>query len=150
MLITPTQIRNQAPGKMSFSMDESFEGSSRRSPSPYPHILLAGDNRRVVDGVRRRLVDEGFTVDLAAGYHLATTLWEQHRHPVILLDVSNAQAIDDAIDAALDIKRRDPNQFVGYLADPILRTGGLAGDAIFTRNALHLPEVLRRHFAESV
>jgi hypothetical protein len=114
--------------------------------SPSPSILLAGDNVRLTDLVSRTLIDEGFAIQLAAGYHHVDSLWHQHRHPVILLDVSNARAVEAAVAAALAVKRFDPGQFVGYLADPILRTSGLAGDAIFPRNLRQLPEALRKHF----
>jgi CheY-like chemotaxis protein len=144
-----TQITNRFE-ESRLSMDDSSSDGSSRLPNPfYPNILLAGDNASLADLQRRTLVDAGFTVDVADSYSLATEMWEQSRHTVILLDVSHARAVNDAVVTALKIKRRDPGQFVGYLADPILRTSGLAGDAIFPRSAFQLPQVLRKHFADS-
>jgi hypothetical protein len=117
------------------------------SVSPFPQILLASDNFRVAESLRRALIEEGFAVHLAPGYHALEALWQQQRQPVILLDVSNIHAVDAAVDAAMSIKRQDSAQFVGYLADPILRTSGLAGDAIFPRNLQQLPGALRNHFS---
>jgi hypothetical protein len=45
------------------------------------------------------------------------------------------------------LKRQDPLLFIGYIADPILHTSGLAGDAIFPRSAEQLASALRRHLA---
>ena len=130
--------------------EESSHGSNQISDSLYPNILLASRHRDAADLLRQRLIEEGFAIDVANGYHQVTALWQQHGHAVILLDVSSFQAAEEAVGAALSIKRHDPKQFVGYLADPILRTSGLAGDAIFTRNPRHLPQALRRHFAQSL
>jgi PleD family two-component response regulator len=128
----------------------SGESSNQISDSLYPHILLASSHRDTAELLRQRLIEEGFAIDAASGYHQVTALWQQHRHPVILLDVSSFQAAEEAVCAALSIKRHDSKQFVGYLADPILRTSGLAGDAIFTRSPRHLPQALRAHFAQSL
>jgi hypothetical protein len=111
-------------------------------------ILLASDNPRVADSVRKALADEGFIVHLAPGYHALELMWQQHRHPMVLLEVSSIHSVDAAVDAAMTIKRHDVSQFVGYLADPILRTSGLAGDAIFPRSLHLLPNAIRSHFAQ--
>jgi hypothetical protein len=129
------------------STDQFPDGSDGGFVSTYPSILLASDNSRVAESLRRKLNDEGFAVDLAPGYQALEIVWQRHRHPVVLLDVSNVHSVDAAVGAAMTIKRRDSAQFVGYLADPILRTSGLAGDAIFPRNLHQLPEALRTHFA---
>lgn len=133
---------------MSTSTADRFSDDSNRTfASPFPPILLASDNFSVAESLRRTLTDKGFAVQVAPGYHALEILWREHRQPVILLDVSNIHAVDAAIDAAINIKRQDSAQFVGYLADPILRTSGLAGDAIFPRNLHQLPEALRTHFS---
>jgi hypothetical protein len=124
------------------------DGSDQILASDFPNILLAGDNSRVAEALHQKLVEEGFAVHLAPGYRALEVLWQQHRHPIVLLDVSNIHAVEAAIDAAMAIKRRDSSQFVGYLADPILRTSGLAGDAIFPRNLHLLPDALRMHFSQ--
>jgi hypothetical protein len=127
--------------------DDFSDGSDRMIVSPFPEILLAGDNVHAAESMHRKLFEEGFAVQLAPSYRHLETLWQQHRHPVILLDVSSVHAVDAAVDTALRIKRRDLGQFIGYLADPILRTSGLAGDAIFPRNIEPLSEALRMHFS---
>jgi len=111
-----------------------------------PLILLSGDNDRTTTLLHDSLTDEGFQVQLAAGYHDLETLWQQRRHPMILLEVSGPQSVEAAVDTALSLKRQDPQQFVGYLADPVLHTSGLAGDAIFPRTPDQLACALRRHF----
>ena len=111
-----------------------------------PLILLSGDNDRTTALLHDSLTDEGFHVQLAPRYHDLKTLWQQQRHPMVLLEVSGPQGVEAAVDTALSLKRRDPQQFVGYLADPVLHTSGLAGDAIFPRTPDQLASALRRHF----
>jgi len=111
-----------------------------------PLILLSGDNNRTTALLHDSLTDEGFQVQLAAGYQDLEALWQQRRHPMILLEVSGPQSVEAAVDTALSLKRQDPQQFVGYLADPVLHTSGLAGDAIFPRTPDQLACALRRHF----
>lgn len=133
---------------MSTSAANQFsDGSDQMPASQFPNILLASDNSRIAKSLQRKLLEEGFAVQLAAGYHALEVLWQEYRHPVILLEVSNAHSVDAAVNAAMAIKRHDSSQFVGYLADPILRTSGLAGDAIFPRNLHRLPAALRMHFS---
>jgi hypothetical protein len=117
------------------------------SPSA-PHILFASDNHRVAGPLHRSLQQAGFHVQLAQDYYELESLWQQHRHRVVLIEVSSLHSIEAAVDVAMRLKRHDANQFVGYLADPILRTSGLAGDAIFPRNSPHLSQALREHFGE--
>jgi hypothetical protein len=111
-----------------------------------PLILLSGDNDRTTTLLHHSLADEGFQVQRAPGYHDLETLWQQQRHPMVLLEVSGPQGVEAAVDTALNLKRRDPQQFVGYLADPVLHTSGLAGDGIFPRTPDQLASALRRHF----
>jgi len=110
-----------------------------------PSILLSGDNARSVLPLHRTLLDQGFHVQFAAYYELETA-WKQHRQPIVLLEVSGAHSVEAAVNAAIELKRHDPRQFVGYLADPILHSSGLAGDAIFPRTPESLIRALRNHF----
>lgn len=111
-----------------------------------PLILLSGDNTRSALLLQHALVEEGFGVELAPGYSELEAQWGQRRYPMVLLEVSGPQGVEDAVDAALRLKRRDPGQFVGYLADPALHTSGLAGDAIFPRVSRQLAKALKRYF----
>lgn len=113
-----------------------------------PLILLSGDNARSAFLLHQALVSEGLPVDLAPTYHQIDGIWQQRRHRLVLLEVSGAHGVEAAVSVALQLKRRDPLQFVGYAADPLLHSSGLAGDAIFPRTSEHLAEALRRHFRE--
>ncbi|MGB7189621.1 MAG: hypothetical protein WBD10_05755 [Acidobacteriaceae bacterium] len=124
----------------------NFE-STDLSPTPPSLILLCGDNTRTTLRLGQALVEEGFGVELASGYPELEAQWRQRRHPVVLLEVSGPQAVEDAVNAALSLKRRDPRQFVGYLADPGFQTSGLAGDGIFPRASRPLAMALKRFFA---
>jgi len=110
-----------------------------------PRILLASDSRRGADHLHRTLQQEGFSVQLAPGYHDLESP-AQHQNAVILLEVSDSQSVEAAVEAAMRLKRRNAGQFVGYIVDPILHTSGLAGDAIFPRSTHHLPQALRDFF----
>lgn len=118
-----------------------------------PLILLSGDNARTSDILHRALLDEGFRVQLAPSYSHLESLWQQHRPtphafpPIVLLEVSAPDAVEPAVEAALNLKRHDPLLFIGYLADPALHASGLAGDAIFPRTTEQLAKALRRHFS---
>jgi len=85
-------------------------------------------------------------VKLAPGYSELEALSHAHKDGVVLIEVSHQQSVEAAVDLALRLKRRNSGQFVGYLADPVLHTSGLAGDAIFPRSANHLPDALRAYF----
>jgi len=113
-----------------------------------PQILLSGDNARTALILRQALAGEGFCVELAAGYHELEDLWQQHRHPMVLLEVSGPQAVEPAVHTALRLKYQDPQQFVGYIADPVLQASGLAGDGIFPRASDKLTRALKRHFGQ--
>ena len=115
-----------------------------------PPILLASDNLRVPDSVQRILESAGFIVQLAGGYHELEPLWQKHRHDVVLLEVSGPQSVEAAVDTAIRLKTQDARQFVGYVADPILRAIGLDGDAIFPPSLRHLPKALRDYFCPEV
>jgi hypothetical protein len=109
-------------------------------------ILLSGDNARSTLLLHQALLSEGLHVDLAPTYPDIDGMWQQRRHQLVLLEVSGAHGVEAAVSAALQLKRRDPLQFVAYAADPLLHSSGLAGDAIFPRTSEHLAEALRRHF----
>lgn len=111
----------------------------------FPQILLSGDNRRTTLILHQALAEEGFHVQLAAGYHELEDLWERRRHPMVLLEVSGPQAVEAAVHTALRLKYQDPQQFVGYIADPVLETSGLAGDAVFPRSSERLARALKDH-----
>lgn len=107
-----------------------------------PFILLSGDNARTAFPLYLALVEHGFRVQFASTYIELEILWQQQRYPLILLEVSDAGSVEAAVNAAMRLKRQDTRQFVGYLADPILRTSGLAGDAIFPRDSEQLAKAL--------
>lgn len=96
----------------------------------------------------RALCDDGFHVQLAAPHELET-LWREHRPSVVLLEVSGPHTVEAAVNEALKLKRLDPLQFIGYVADPALHTSGLAGDAIFPRISEELAKALRNHFRDA-
>ena len=113
-----------------------------------PPILLASDNPRVASYLHRTLEEEGLSVQLAPGYGEIEPLSQSHQGAIVLIEVSHQQSVEPAVNIALRLKRRNANRFVGYLADPILHTSGLAGDAIFPRSTHHLPAALRDHFRD--
>ncbi|MBB6146986.1 PleD family two-component response regulator [Silvibacterium bohemicum] len=132
------------------SPDDFDKRVNARPDLALPQILLASDNVRLGESLRRTLHEDGFLVELASSYEALEGIWQQLRHPVVLLDVSHLQSVDAAVGIAMSIKRHDSTQFVGYVADPILRTSGLAGDAIFPRNLQLLPDAIRAHFAAQI
>lgn len=115
-----------------------------------PLILLSGDNAHTAYHLSQALTSNGFAVQLAPNYSDVEALWRrQHESAepvVVLLEVSGQHSVEPAVDTALQLKRHDPYQFVGYLADPLLESSGLAGDAIFPRSSELLADALRRHF----
>ncbi len=114
-----------------------------------PRILLGSDSEHLDSSAQEALVQAGFRVDVASGYEQAEQLWNRDRHDVVLIEVSYAISVDPAVQLALRLKRQDRRQFVGYLADPILHTSGLAGDALFSRDSRRLAAALRRHLQPS-
>jgi hypothetical protein len=122
------------------------------SSEDLPLILLSGDNARTAGNLHRALIDQGFRVQFAPAYTQLESLWQRHCQPnacsMVLLEVSGAHGVEAAVDAALQLKRLNPYQFVGYLADPALRTSGLIGDVIFPRSAEQLAKALRNHFRD--
>ena len=98
--------------------------------------------------MHRALEQHGFAVEYAGDYAQVESAIHEREFDVVLLEVTSEDAVEPAVAAALRVKRRNAQQFVGYLADPNLETSGLAGDAVFPRNAARLPEALRRFMAE--
>lgn len=109
-----------------------------------PSILLASDSERHGNTLHRALAQHGFAVEYAGDYTQVETALHARKYDVVLLEVTGEHAVEPAVAAALRVKRGNAGQFVGYLADAALETSGLAGDAVFPRNAARLPEVLRQ------
>lgn len=137
---------------MSISIDEQAieYGTLFTGISP---ILLSGDNPHATRVLHQVLQELGFFTQLAPSYDQVEPLWRNRRNsspaPVmVLLEVSQQRSVEAAVDTALQLKRQDPNQFVGYIADPILWVSGLIGDAILPRNPGRLAESLRRYLDE--
>lgn len=126
----------------------SSSSTSTADPEHFPLIMLSGDNARTAYNLHRALRDEGFDVQFAAPYHELEPMWRELRPPMVLLEVSGPHSVEAAVHAALRLKRLDPLQFIGYVADPALHTSGLAGDAIFPRTSDQLADALRRHFRD--
>lgn len=119
---------------------------------PFPDqltILLASDAERMGHSLDRVLRDEGFAVQYAGDYATLDAHLHGRRFDMILLEVTGEYAVEPAVQTALRIKRHNTAQFVGYLADAALNASGLAGDGIFPRSAVKLPEALRRFIAEN-
>ncbi len=113
-----------------------------------PSILLASDSERHGNTMHRALEQHGFAVQYAGDYAQLETVLHQRPFDVVLLEVTGEHAVEPAVEAALRVKKSNARQFVGYLADSNLSMSGLAGDAVFPRNASRLPEVLRRFMAD--
>lgn len=130
-------------------MEFTASGPISREPLPASSlILLTGDNVRTTALLHQSLVSEGFHVQLAANYQEVEALWLKQRYRMVLLEVSGPQGAEAAVKVALSLKRHNPQQFIGYLADPILHTSGLAGDAIFPRTPDQLVRALKLYFDE--
>lgn len=117
-------------------------------PLQSPSILLASDSEVSGHTVHQKLAGEGFTIQYAGAYGEIDSRLDDERFDMILLEVTGEHAVEPAIGTALRIKRSNPGQFVGYLADPALDASGLAGDAVFPRSPSKLPDKLRTFLAE--
>ena len=113
-----------------------------------PSILLASDSERHGNTMHRALEQHGFEVAYAGEYVHVDSVLNERSFDMVLLEVTSERAVEPAVAAALRVKRGNSNQFVGYLADASLEASGLAGDAVFSRNAARLPAELRRHMTE--
>ncbi len=107
-------------------------------------ILLASDSERHGNPMHQLLKEDGFAIDFAGSYSGIEDHLDGKNYDVVLLEVTSEHAVESAVDTALRVKRARAGQFVGYLADADLENSGLAGDAIFPRNAGKLREALRR------
>lgn len=125
-------------------MERNF--SSNELSFNSPPILLSGDNARTASLLHQALSEQGFRVQLAPTYKDVEALWLRDRPSMVLLEVSGSHAVEAAVQLALRLKRHDNQVFVAYLADPILYSSGLAGDAVFPRTTRHLATALREHF----
>ena len=118
--------------------------NERRGPFADASILLASDSERHGNSMHQLLREEGLIIDYAGSYSGIDGRLELKSFDVVLLEVTSEHAVESAIEAALRVKRANAGQFVGYLADANLETSGLAGDAVFPRNAEKLRDALRR------
>jgi PleD family two-component response regulator len=124
--------------------------SSKQSDQPFGDrsILLVSDSERHGATIHRALQQHGFSIDYAGDYSQLDARLNQQKYDVVLLEVTGEHAVEPAVAAALRVKRVDARQFVGYLADPILETSGLTGDAVLPRSATKLPDALRHYIAD--
>ena len=111
-------------------------------------IVLASDSERMGSTLQRALAGSGFSVHYAGDYGQLDSLLRRRSFDVVLLEVTGQYAVEEAVAAALRVKRANAGQFVGYLADAALESSGLAGDAVFPRSTTKLPEALRSFFSE--
>jgi len=95
--------------------------------------------------MHRALRQQGFAVEYAGDYAQVIALLRARRFDVVLLEVTGEHAVEPAVAAALEVKRGNAQQFVGYLADASLETSGLAGDAVMPRSAAKVEDALRRY-----
>jgi len=123
-----------------------MKSGSKKTRLTSPHILLAGDNQKSAEATRQTILQAGFRVQLADSYSGLDALLTEHGHEVVLLEVSGPNTVEEAVETAMRLKRENAEQFVGYLADPILHVNGLAGDAVFPRTAHQLEEALQSFF----
>jgi hypothetical protein len=114
-----------------------------------PSILLASDSERMGRSLDRALRDEDFAVEFAGDYASLDAQLRSRNFDMVLLEVTGEYAVEPAVQSALRIKRSNPSQFVGYLADASLNASGLAGDGVFPRSTARLGEALRRFLAEN-
>jgi PleD family two-component response regulator len=115
-----------------------------------PSILLATDTERFGNTLHKALREQGFDIHFAGEYAaLDGQLHHGHKFDVILLEVSGDYAVELAVQTALRVKRVYPEQFVGYIADSMLESSGLAGDGVFPRSVAKLPAALRSFFCDA-
>lgn len=112
-----------------------------------PSILLASDSERLGPSIHRTLQEQGFEVHYAGPYSALEAALHGRSFDVILLEVTGQHAVEAAVAAALRLKRANPEQFIGYLADPALDASGLAGDGLFPRSSVRLAPALHAFFA---
>jgi hypothetical protein len=117
-------------------------------PGKEPSILLASDSERHGSTMHRALRQHGLAVEFAGEYAHVAALLRYRRFDVVLLEVTGEHAVEPAVAAALEVKRGNAGQFVGYLADAALEASGLAGDAVMPRSAAKVEDALRRYMRD--
>lgn len=140
-----TQVVHHERGEITPIM--MTNASKRKGPLANASILLASDSERHGKSMQLLLKEQGYAIDYAGSYGAVETHLERKDFDLVLLEVTSEHAVEPAVDAALRVKRANAHQFVGYLADADLETSGLAGDAIFPRNAERLRQALRQFLA---
>ena len=116
-------------------------------PVAAPSILLASDSDVLGLKIQQTLAGEGFLIQYVGHYNQLDSSLKSERFDMVLLEVTGEHAVESAVDTALRVKRANPGQFVGYLADAALDASGLAGDAVFPRNLVRLASTLRTFLA---
>ncbi|HEX4037638.1 MAG TPA: hypothetical protein VHX37_06235 [Acidobacteriaceae bacterium] len=124
---------------MMMTHTKDHEGPTSADPS----VLLASDSERQGSAMHQALRQRGMAIEYAGNYAQLTEELRYRKFDVVLLEVTGEHAVEAAVAAALQVKRGHAGQFVGYVADAHLETSGLAGDAVFPRNAARLSEQLR-------
>ncbi len=124
-----------------------MQSNSDAADPDLPLILLASDEPRLAQHLCLALREQSVAAQFAPGYREIESLTEVHKKAIVLLEVSGHHSVEAAVEVAKRIKRSDPGRFVAYLADRILHSSGLAGDAIFPRTPEHLIQTLRVYFA---
>lgn len=132
--------RRNKPVMMTYAKEEP-------GPLASPSILLASDSARHGSSIHQLLKEEGFAINFVGDYSRIDPYMHAKEFDVVLLEVTGEHAVESAVDTALRLKRANAGQFVGYVADPDLETSGLAGDAVFPRNAQKLRQALREFLA---
>ena len=110
-------------------------------------ILFASDSERHGSHLHRAMEEQGLAVVYAGDYSRVDSRLKERRYDVVLLEVTGEHAVEPAVATALQVKRSNAEQFVGYLADANLEMSGLAGDAVLPRSGARLQEMLSRYFA---
>jgi|HubBroStandDraft_5_1064220.scaffolds.fasta_scaffold174719_2 PleD family two-component response regulator len=127
---------------MPVMMTQSKQPSNR--PRADPSILLASDSERHGKMMHRALQQQGMAIEYAGDYSQVDDLLGARNYDVVLLEVTGEHAAEQAVAAALRVKRANAKQFVGYLADASLKSSGLAGDAVYPRNPVKVEEAVRK------
>ena len=129
-------------------MPRKMTRANQSGPFEDRSILFASDSERHGSHMHRAMEEQGLTVEYAGDYSRVDSRLKERRYAMVLLEVTGEHAVEPAVAAALNVKRSNAEQFVGYLADANLDTSGLAGDAVLPRSGAKLKERLRQYFAE--
>jgi hypothetical protein len=109
-------------------------------------ILLGSDDGTPDPQTHTSLARAGFRVDTASDYASLESVWHAERHEIVLIEVSRQESILAALSLASRLKKYDIRQFIGLLADPAMHDSVPTGTTVFPRDAIHLPQALRRFF----